>query len=126
MYIRKIKYIFWLLLFLSISLLFAGCGGSSSGDSGVTPSFTVAGFYSSGIQGIPCYWTETGRTDLPANNSIEAFAFSTALSDGTVYNSGLYSDGTKTIACYWTGTDRTDLEGDGVHDACAQSISLRR
>lgn len=72
----------------------------------------VAGSYvDSEGRGIPCYWKDGNRIDLPIpTDSAKAFTTGIAVWGNTVYTSGYYlSRDRGYISCYWENDDRTDF-----------------
>gem|GEM_PF-1489462 len=91
--------------FTPTSLAGGGSGNNSAAYSIFVSNGTVytAGSWYDGSKSIPCYWTNTIRTDLSNNGG--GAAKSIFVFNNVVYTAGSTSNG----ACYWIGTTRTDL-----------------
>jgi hypothetical protein len=91
----------------------------------------VSGFYENGVD-TPCYWTGTTSNPIDLDNKIDdvsydGYAFSIAVSGGTVYTSGSYYYNVVDVPCFWTDQTRTDLinkDNESLVYGFASSIAL--
>jgi len=72
----------------------------------------TAGHYDNGTLQVPCYWTDTTKTDLDSAG-VGGEANSIFVSGSTVYTAGYYYGKYYHVPCYWTGTTKTDLDSAG-------------
>jgi hypothetical protein len=73
----------------------------------------TAGFHNE-VSPMPCYWTDTARSELSYSGYTSGQAVGIYVDNGTVYTTGSCILSFVQTGCYWTGSSHTELPLNGA------------